>query len=396
MTVPVETIASVGKLFLAAQECVDGVPPDDVPLEHKRVVPFVDLAGDVSNRGMVFSEAKGSLATKAHSTLVNLADIVAAAEIFICCARCCGANGRGVADVVANQFVYASLHSFGPDHASGPGEVAPEGDQDRRPVHRKRASEEDMLEDCKDHADGERMSVVQTHGWDSLAIYRSGERGQHSHERKNTKDCAHRGWLRERGTIGDNRTVATDLALCTIRKNAKDGLAFEIGNRKGDGRNVGNVLLIDGDDTTGRDRDAAIDWTKTARVRVVAYDTRCSADLPCNIGVAGIECEIKSALSISENPDVHHQSLVVEVRVPGQVELDGHVVFIIGGIKSGDVDETVAHAVSEISSVQRRTPVVRKVFCLSILVDVRDIARLLGKRRAQTCQQGKQGQHRWP
>lgn len=44
------------------------------------------------------------------------------------------------------------------------------------------------------------------------------------------------------------------------------------------------------------------------------------------------------------------------------MEEDGHVVFIIGGIEARDIDERVAHTVTIILGVQRRSTVIVKPY----------------------------------
>ena len=56
-----------------------------------------------------------------------------------------------------------------------------------------------------------------------------------------------------------------------------------------------------------------------------------------------------------------HQALIRHCGVSLQVEQHGHVVGIVSGIETRDVDQGVAQTISKVLGIQRRFPIVGQV-----------------------------------
>ena len=73
--------------------------------------------------------------------------------------------------------------------------------------------------------------------------------------------------------------------------------------------------------------------------------------VPLNVGAAWIERQVESALAICKHANVHHQTLIHQAGVACQMEQHRHVVPVVCGIETSDIDETVPQAVSEVAGV---------------------------------------------
>ena len=102
---------------------------------------------------------------------------------------------------------------------------------------------------------------MESHGGYSLAVDCRRKRSQHCDEREDTENRAYSFWLRECGTVGHNCTIAANLAFGAVGKYTKDSFALEIRDRKSNGRNVGDIVLTDRNDTAGGDWNTAVCWT---------------------------------------------------------------------------------------------------------------------------------------
>lgn len=72
---------------------------------------------------------------------------------------------------------------------------------------------------------------------------------------------------------------------------------------------------------------------------------------PLYIGVARVEGKVEPTLPVSKDANIHHDVLVPECCLAFQVKDDSHVVLVVCGIESSDIDSTFAKAVSVIGSV---------------------------------------------
>ena len=77
-----------------------------------------------------------------------------------------------------------------------------------------------------------------------------------------------------------------------------------------------------------------------------------------------------------------HYALVCHGGVPLQVESDSHVILVVGGIESGDVDNGAAQAISKVLSVQCGLPIISQIDSRAISLRVRHISGVLSGRQS--------------
>jgi hypothetical protein len=63
-----------------------------------------------------------------------------------------------------------------------------------------------------------------------------------------------------------------------------------------------------------------------------------------------------------------HEGLILKLGAASQMEKDGHIVLVVGGIESCDIEKTSSHAISIVCRVQCRFPVVQEIYRVSIFV----------------------------
>jgi hypothetical protein len=121
-----------------------------------------------------------------------------------------------------------------------------------------------------------------------------------------------------------------------VGKKPQNSLAFKIGNTQRNLWNPSDVVLVDRYDACSFDWDPSFD--------------RASAEY---VGVTGVECQVEATLSVRIDANVHHYVLFPERSLTFQMEDDGHVVLVVGGIESRHVDGALAQTVAIVGSVKR-------------------------------------------
>lgn len=71
-----------------------------------------------------------------------------------------------------------------------------------------------------------------------------------------------------------------------------------------------------------------------------------------DIGTAWVEGQLESTLAVGEDADGHHDVFACQCCLSFEVEQDSHVVAIVGGIETSDIDQALTGAVSIVCSVE--------------------------------------------
>nr|POE59251.1 hypothetical protein CFP56_24520 [Quercus suber] len=160
------------------------------------------------------------------------------------------------------------------------------------------------------------MRIVESHGRNRLAVGCGNEGCAQGNEREDSQDRTDRGRLAEGVAVGEGRGKTANLSFGVIGEDTENGLTFEVGDAQSDRRNVGHVRGRDWDNVRGFDGDAAVDGAKIG-----------------NIGLTGVDGQIKSAFAVGEHRDIHHDRCVLQAGASLEVEEDGHVVLVVGEMR---------------------------------------------------------------
>jgi hypothetical protein len=215
---------------------------------------------------------------------------------------------RGIAFVRADEVVYGVLHVLRVDHASSPSIVTPERDEYVWPVHGQRATEVDVVPDCKDYHDRERVCVVLAYLDDVIAIYGNGERREYRYQGEYPQYYSHFGLLPEAVPVRDLGSETSNLGLCGVGEESQDGLALEIRDVQSEIWNASDVVLIDWNDTFGLDSLTGSNGASTTCVSASRFIG--PEYLPVDVGAARVEGQFKPTLAISEDSNRHHNAFV--------------------------------------------------------------------------------------
>jgi hypothetical protein len=89
--------------------------------------------------------------------------------------------------------------------------------------------------------------------------------------------------------------------------------------------------------------------------------------IPPYVGIARVKGQLESRLALSVYAQKHHDAILRKMCGPAKMEGDSHVVFVVSGLETSDVDETVAaHTIAVIRSIERRLSVISHESSLAV------------------------------
>lgn len=158
--------------------------------------------------------------------------------------------------------------------------------------------------------------------------------------------------MREAVTVPHNGLKTAYFRFAGVGKYLHLCPTLEVGNIESDGRDAADLLRPNWDDGPSLNGSACVQRTEAVDVEK-----------------AGVEGHVESARAVRVNRYVHHERLIPKVRRPVDVEDDGEVVGIVGGVELGDIEQALSSkTVSKVLREESRSPVDSQLLRLSMRV----------------------------